>query len=311
MKNAPETHVAPTLELKSLSRCPLCQGAKRRRLYGLAQSAVYRCQICGLAYLDPCLDSGAMAKAYESSQSLKQLHDFHEGYYEYGSLDKDSKTLREFTQSLEMAEGRLPAESSKKLFEVGFGNGLFLALAQKRGWRVDGIDTSPMNVRVAHERFKLNLRQGFFESLADDGHRWDAVAMMDVIEHTDQPYALLAKAYGLLKPGGILLLGTPNEGSFFRALSNALWKLSAGVMRSGIDKIYFLEHVAYYDRGTLAELLRRAGFEPLKSFYAETDLEKYRLRPLERLIGKAILFCGKLLRRENRLIMCARKQDQA
>lgn len=299
-----------SVTLKSLPRCPLCVSAERQKEYDLCETTVYRCSSCKLAYLDPCLDPETMAKAYESSDSLKQFHDFHEGYYEYGSLEKESKTLREFTRSLALAESLTPPVGQNKIFEVGFGNGLFLALANKRGWSVDGIDTSATNATVAKQRFNLELRKGFFEAVSSEIDHWTAVAMMDVIEHADNPYALLSKAHELLIPGGILLLATPNEGSFFRKVSDFFWRFSGGRVRAGIDKIYFLEHVAYYDKKTLAELMRRAGFEPAGYFYSETDLAKYRLKPLERLAGEIILFFSRLLRSENRLIMAGRKIEK-
>lgn len=297
------------MKLKELPACPLCGGVSRGQLYVLARSKAFRCNTCGLAYLDPSLDPEAMAKAYESSETLTELHDFHEGYYEYGSLEKDSKTLREFRQSLEAVERHVSGRD-KKIFEVGYGNGLFLALAQKRGWAVDGIDTSPLNLQMASERFGLHLKEGFFEDMRGEPGSWNAVAMMDVIEHIREPYQVLRKTWELLRPGGVLLLGTPNQASFFAKLSHAVWFLSGGLLRAGIEKIYFLEHVAYYDRKTLDLLLSKAGFEPLESFCTETDLAKYRLKPFERFTGEVILFFGRIFRSGNRLIMVAKKKNK-
>ena len=114
----------------------------------------------------------------------------------------------------------------------------------------------------------------------------------------------------MLKPGGVLLLGTPNQSGFFAKLAHTLWFLSGGFLRAGIDKIYFLEHVTYYDQKTLSLLLTKAGFEPLKSFCSETDLKKYRLKPLEHWIGACILFLGRFFGSGNRLIMTAKKKDR-
>lgn len=300
--------VQPDLGLKPLLSCPLCHGQNRKPLYVLEKSTVFRCNSCRLAYLDPCLDPAAMAELYQSSDSLKSMHDFHEGYYEYGSLEEDSKTLKEFCQGLDAVE-RVFGGTSKKLFEVGYGNGLFLALARQRGWTVDGIDTSSVNKQVAKNRFGLDLREGFFEKMPGEVGEWDTVAMMDVIEHISEPYDILKKAAGLLRPGGILLLGTPNQSGFFAKLSHVLWRLSGGFIRSGIDKIYFLEHVTYYDKKTLGELLQKAGFEPLVSFCAETDLAKFKLKPMERVLGEMILFFGRVFKSGNRLVMIAKKRN--
>jgi len=296
------------ISLKKMPHCLLCGGSRRRKEYSLKLSAVYRCQDCNLAYLDPCLDPEGMAALYQSSESLKSMHDFHEGYYEYGRLDQETKTLREFRQGLEAVEKVIP-DAGKKIFEVGYGNGLFLALARQRGWTVDGIDTSRTNRQVAKDRFALELKEGFFEKMPEELNQWDAVAMMDVIEHMSEPYPILKKTADFLRPGGILLLGTPNQSGFFAKLSHVIWRLSGGLLRFGMDKIYFLEHVAYYDKETLAQLLHRAGFEPLSSFCAETDLAKFKLKPMERVLGEIILFFGRIFRSGNRLVMIAKKRS--
>ncbi len=215
--------MSESLTLKPLSECPLCGGRERHFRYPVEGSSVYGCVRCGLSYLDPCLDPAAMARAYESSESLKTFHDFHEGYYEYGSLNEESQTVNEFRRGLEILEQESPSRE-RRLFEVGFGNGLFLALAKRRGWQVDGVDTSPENIRIAKARFGLELKQGFFEEMPRRAFPFSAVAIMDVIEHVENPHRMLQKANECLQPGGVILLATPNEGSF--SASFLLWYTS-------------------------------------------------------------------------------------
>ncbi|HTL48793.1 MAG TPA: class I SAM-dependent methyltransferase [Verrucomicrobiae bacterium] len=292
--------------LKKLDACPLCGGRERKHLYELEHTQVYKCA-CGLSYLDPCLDPAGMAAAYESSETLKALNEFHDGYYEYGSLDTETKTLQEFNASLGLLE-KHGGGCARRLFEVGFGNGLFLALAKKRGWQVDGIDTSRTNAELAREKFGLHLKTGFFEALDASGEKPQAAAILDVIEHVPDPHKMIRKAHELLAPGGLLLIATPNEASFLRLLSDLVYRLSGGKIKTGIKKIYFLEHVTYFDRASLTRLLEQNGFQPVEHFYSSTDLAKYRLNPLERLAGEIIILLQKIFRRQNRLLMVARKK---
>ncbi len=302
-----KSSVSLGLQLKAVTECPLCGYKERLPLYNLEQTTVFKCSFCGLSYLDPCLDSASMATAYESSETLKELNPFHEGYYEYGDLNQDSKTLQDFKKSLELLEKHLPSPK-KKILEVGFGNGLFLALARSRGWEVEGIDTSERNVDLAREKFSLNLQCGFFEAMKTD-QKFDAVAMLDVIEHIERPPLFLQKAYTLLNPGGLLLLSTPNEASFLHGLSRGLYRLSAGLFSMGIKKMYLLEHVTYYNLKTLTNLVWRSNFDPVEHYHTSTDLSRYRLKPLEGLIASAILSLGKLLGQENRVVLIARKRS--
>ncbi len=82
------------------------------------------------------------------------------------------------------------------------------------------------------------------------------------------------------------------------------------MLRTGLNKIFFLEHVTYYNQKTLGLLLKRNGFEPIRFFLSETDLAKYRLRPLERLSGILILGLARLFRAQNRLLVVARKVER-
>ncbi len=295
-----------TLKRKDLITCPLCNAKNRRELWCFDDTKVFKCQHCGLSYIDPCLDSQSMAMAYESSESLKNLNEFHDGYYEYGDLETGTKTLRDFSKSLDLIEKNLEL-SSRSIYEVGFGNGLLLALAQKRGWAVGGIDTSRRNVELACKKFSLGLENGFFEDIEGRPGAYDAIAMMDVIEHQDNPHCVLEKAYSVLRPGGLLLLATPNEGSLLKWLAFFLYRVSGGRFTGGLKKIYFLEHVTYYNKKTLTALLRKNRFEPVEWYLTSTDLAKFKLRPMERLLAESILFAGEILGLQNRIHVIARK----
>ncbi len=294
------------IELKTLSACPLCGLEKRTKLCRIEGSEVFKCLDCGLSYLDPCLDSKSMATAYQSSETLKQLNEFHDGYYEYGDLSQDSKTLRDFEACLKLLEKHTP-QSERKILEVGFGNGLFLALAKRHGWKIDGIDTSEKNVERAKEKFSLELQHGFFEDMEIRKDEYGTVAMLDVIEHQENPNLFLKKAYSMLRPGGLVILATPNASSLLHRLARVFYFLSGGLFRVGIKKVYLLEHVTYYDRKTLSKLLRQNQFEPVESFQTSTDLAKFRLKSLERSAAELVLLLGRIFRLQNRIVMIGRK----
>src|SRR5262245_47742332 len=89
-------------ELSPLESCPVCSSTRRKSIYQLANSRVQKCLDCGLKYLDPCLSSKAMKQAYESDESLMAFHEYHEGYYEYGDVNRPSATRTEFLRELDL-----------------------------------------------------------------------------------------------------------------------------------------------------------------------------------------------------------------
>ena len=303
-------HAAGKFQLIALSHCPLCRETARKRLFEIRDSAVYQCLNCGLRFIDPCLAPQSMQAAYESEESLKDFHGFHKGYYDYGDLETETKTVTDFRRALEQLERRVPGpRSEQSIFDVGFGNGLFLALAKKRGWKVGGIDTSAGNVELVRQKFSLQLAQSDLEHYDPRGAAYDVVSFWDVLEHLSQPHSAIQKARDLLKPGGFILIGVPNDNSFLRMASSFLYHVSFGKIKKGIEKAYFLEHVAYYELATITKLLSRNHFKLCDYFFTSTDLAKYTLPPLDRFLARFILLLGKLSGRQNRLVAAFQRTE--
>lgn len=99
------------------------------------------------------------------------------------------------------------------ILEVGCGMGYLTSALQRCGYaRVLGIDVSPAAIASARRRY------GDFYQVADvmtfaahSDERFDAIVMTEVIEHLEQPHALIRAASDLLQPGGILICTTPNR----------------------------------------------------------------------------------------------------
>jgi SAM-dependent methyltransferase len=54
---------------------------------------------------------------------------------------------------------------------------------------------------------------------------FDAIVMVDVLEHIDKPRRVLIEVYRLLKPGGLLYMSTPNRFSLFNAMCDPHYSL--------------------------------------------------------------------------------------
>ena len=286
--------------------CLLCGGRTRRKLFTVSAAVLQECEACSFRYFDPCLSSESMGHIYESSEHLGERDSVHGGYYEYGDLEKPTKTLRDFERGLKLLENGLGHPAKPSLFEIGFGSGLFLALAQKRGWAVDGLETSATNVELAKKKFGLSVRTGDLFREPQTG-AFDAAAAWDVLEHQSRPQDFLKQLRGLLKPGGMLLIAVPNDYSFLRLLSAFLYRLSFGKVTQGMRRVYVLEHIGYYSPKTLRRMLETCGFKVEGGFLSSTDLDRYRFSPLEKLSAWLVLAAGKLLGLQNRLILVARK----
>ncbi len=145
---------------------------------------------------------------------------------------------------------------SSSVLDIGCSEGLFGAELEKRGARVTGWDISLKAVAVARERL-TDARQVDVER--GDTSQWnssfDVVIAGELVEHLFHPDQFLEKVHDLLKPGGLLVVTTPN----FLVWSNRI-KMLLGRFR--YTKTGFLDesHIHFFTYATLREDLTQAGF---------------------------------------------------
>lgn len=222
--------------------CPLCGGEGRReRVYEFPPFAVARCRSCRLWYLSPRLAEPLMQASYADDAY------FEGGEAGYSSYQAQEATLRPtFRRFLGELSRRGMAGSGGKLLEVGCAYGFFLDEAKGFFDHRTGTDYSPAALERARGRAD-RLLLGGADQLAP-GELFDCIACIHVIEHIYDPVAFLRTLARHLRPGGWLVLATPDMGSFWRPLLRYRWPF-----------FKIPEHVTYLDRRTLAALLGRAG----------------------------------------------------
>ena len=146
-------------------------------------------------------------------------------------------------------------EGCRRVLDVGCGPGTLAAnFAGDREWV--GTDLSARQIAYARRTYGHLGARFYNASLADVRRQqppFDAVTMVELIEHLDVPVVdeLIGDALQCLRPGGKLIVSTPNFGS--------AWPLvEAAVNRFG-DLSYDSQHINRFDRGRLAELLASHG----------------------------------------------------
>ncbi len=117
----------------------------------------------------------------------------------------------------------LHCSENAHLLDVGCGNGSFLVQMRHLGWEVIGIDTDGDAVSVACEKHGLNVIHGSLEKHKFPDNHFDAISLNHVIEHAIDPIGLLIECRRILKPGGQLVLVTPNIKSLARRIFNDSW----------------------------------------------------------------------------------------
>jgi len=139
--------------------------------------------------------------------------------------------------------------SARTLLDVGAGTGLLVAEARTRGLDAHGIEPSQWCVTTAANANRVDLFQGTTAEWIGRLPRYDVVTLVDVIEHTTDPLAMLRDAAALLKPGGALLVVTPDVSSVAARVMGRWWWH------------YRVAHVGYFNRTSMAKAMREVGLQ--------------------------------------------------
>ena len=148
---------------------------------------------------------------HDSSYFEREYFQLHPGKIKY--LDYLVRLLRE--------HGVPPGG---RVLDVGAGYGFFLAALEKAGYETDGLEISEHAAAEARQRVHGQvLVQGAEEPFPFPDGRFDAITLMDVIEHLQDYGRTLESCRRCLKPGGKLFVITLNAHSLARPLLGRRW----------------------------------------------------------------------------------------
>jgi 2-polyprenyl-3-methyl-5-hydroxy-6-metoxy-1,4-benzoquinol methylase len=133
-----------------------------------------------------------------------------------------------------------------RVLDVGAGYGFFLEALEKAGYEAAGMEISEHAAEQARRRARGQVvRQGAEEPFPFPDGGFDAIAMLDVIEHLRDYATALASCRRCLKPGGKLFVITLNAHSLARPLLGRRWSwyqdpthvhmFTARMLREGLE----------------------------------------------------------------------------
>ena len=196
---------------------------------------VWLCTGCGAGRLD------VEAVDYETDE--------YRNLVDGGGTAEDYHRLHDAEQADKLGRLGTDALRGKVLVDVGCGAGSFLDLA--RGYCRTTIGVEPSASLRAAAAAKGHVAFDLCHHVSDEWRgRVDLAVCFSVLEHVDEPLALLREIHDLLRPGGQLLLSTPNREDFLLELLPTEYG----------SFFYRRVHLWYFDSASLAGLVGRAGF---------------------------------------------------
>lgn len=256
-----------SIETKRVSNCMLCNHTGDQLYAGMKDhlfgaSGVWSLKgcsndQCGLVWLDPMPTEADIGKAYRA-------------YYTHGSESVSVPTwltgvtragirllnVLAFPLAIRLRHERYKASTAYltnatpgSLLEVGCGDGGYLDRMRSLGWCVEGVEVDEQAIHIAAIRFGLKVHLGTLEQVNLAEAAYDAVVLRHVIEHVHDPIGLLKECFRVLKPGGSLLVITPNIRSLAHRRFGQDWR--------GLEPP---RHLHLFSSRTLEAVAQRAGF---------------------------------------------------
>lgn len=241
--------------------CPICDWTEKTRLYEqdfhnkiISLSEKYEvvvCQRCGFAYAD-------------NIPSQAEFNDYYAVMSKYEFNDKDGSVsddyLKYYLRIVDYLKPHLK-DKSARILDIGCSTGGLLAAFKSAGYaNCFGIDPSPACVAAAEKLYQLKVKAS---NLADYQAEQpaDLVILSATLEHLVDFGEAMRKIRSLLNEQGLLFIEVPDAARFSLYITAPFQQFST-------------EHINYFSRSSLANLLARFSFGLVNSQPGEVKLNR-------------------------------------
>jgi SAM-dependent methyltransferase len=160
--------------------------------------------------------------------------------------EEHGESREDFRQARQILSSEFPRGG--KILDVGCASGFFLESLGNQ-WERSGIELFHLAAERARQRRGLIVHECDLAAASFGEQSFDAVCSFDVLEHLTDPNPVLREARRIVRPGGLLVLGTGDCGSWTARLAGSRWTYRC-----------FPEHLSFFNHISLRAALQSAGF---------------------------------------------------
>ena len=168
----------------------------------------------------------------------------------------------------------------KRILDMGCGAGLLTEPLARMGGTVTGVDAAQENIGIAQahaaqSRLTIDYRAGEIDAVRDE--TFDVITCLEVIEHVADPVRFIAELAGLLAPGGLMILSTPNRTALSRLAVIGIGETIGGIPPGTHDWDKFVTPTELAAHVVAAGLTvadqRGLSFDPIKGFHISERMQ--------------------------------------
>jgi SAM-dependent methyltransferase len=174
----------------------------------------------------------------------------------------DARAQRDWASGKVELYRELVGDGSRRILDVGCGDGRFLSLLRDHGdagWELAGLEFDEGAIAKCQAMgFEAHAeRVEDFAERPEERGRYDAVIMLQLIEHVEDPALICERVFSLLRPGGVFIIETPNLGGLdHRIFQGRHW-----------GHYHFPRHWNLFSTDSLVRMLEERGFEIARREY--------------------------------------------
>ncbi len=227
-------------------KCNLCGQDNFKILFkDTPPGRIVQCKNCGLVYANPRKTKALIEKIVTKKEEPREVEK--KWLPEY--IREKKWIQRNFDVRLKLLLKFAPKRG--KLLDIGSHLGFFLELALRRGFDVVGLEPSEMAVEYAIKKLGIETKIGTLDSIKFPQDHFDVVTLFHTIEHLPDPSKIVYQINQIIRPGGILVIETPNIKNVWVKIFRRKWRQ------------FLPNHFYFFSRETLSKLLEKNGFKVL------------------------------------------------
>lgn len=231
---------------------------------------VVKCLNCSLYFVNPLIE---LVEA-----DWKYLYD--NTYFGEKSNWYTQKRKLDSTERITKAAG-FTSNKIKNFLDIGCGEGYSLIEAFSRGWSVYGIDITDHRIETAKDNGIRFINSDLMNAKLPSEF-FDIVYLDSVLEHVYNPSEYLTEIKRILKKGGILYLGVPNEDSLFNDVRKIFYKITGKNITEKIKPFQSPYHINGFNKASLKFALDRTGLSIVKLRNFASRVEFMKVKPFSK-----------------------------